>query len=255
MILSIHQASYFPWLGLLHKISKSDVYMVMDEVQLADRAYQHRNLFLTSDGKAKFLTIPFVRKGYRKRKFNGIEIAGAGWRTDHLNFIRNAYGRHPFACEVLPHLERFYAAEYELLTQAVLASMRVSLELFGISTRVILQSDMDYDRSLQRGDLIVALVRAAGASCYLSGSGARAYLDETAFAGDLTLSYNDFHHPHYHQKGPAAFQPGLTCLDALFNLGVEGTRALLEWHSNELTVSGARGFPQCYPGSAGKGPT
>jgi hypothetical protein len=86
---------------------------------------------------------------------------------------------------------------------------------------------MDYDRSLRRGELIPALVRAAGATCYLSGTGARAYLDEAAFSGDLTLRYNDFHHPNYPQKSAVAFQPGLACLDALFNLGIGGARSLI----------------------------
>jgi WbqC-like protein family len=227
VIVSIHQASYFPWLGLLDKVSRSDVYMVMDEVQLSDSGYQHRNLFLTADGKVRFLTIPIVRKAYLARRFREIEIARDDWRASHINFIRNTYERHPFASDVLPPLERFFGASYRLLAEAVMASMRLSFELFGISTRVILQSEMDYDRSLRRGDLVVALARAAGARSYLSGSGGRAYLDEAAFGADLTLCYNDFQHPHYPQKGAAAFQPGLACLDALFNLGADGARALL----------------------------
>lgn len=227
MILSIHQASYFPWLGLLDKVSNSDVYLVMDDVQLADRAYQHRNMFLSADGKVKFLTIPLVKKDFRKRPFREIEIAPEEWRMYHLNFIRNTYAAHPFASEVMPHLERFFAVDYRLLTDAVMASMRLSFDLFGIRTRVILQSEMDYDRSLRRGDLVVGLARAAGAQCYLSGAGARAYLDEAAFAGDLTLRYNEFDHPRYSQKGLAAFHPGLACVDALFNLGRNGARALL----------------------------
>ena len=67
MILSIHQPSYFPWLGLLDKIVKSDVYMIMDEIQLTDGAYQHRNVFLTADGKVKYLTIPFNKRDYLHR--------------------------------------------------------------------------------------------------------------------------------------------------------------------------------------------
>jgi len=228
----MHQASYFPWLGLLDKINKSDVHIVMDDVQFSDSAYQHRNIFLTADGKVKFLTIPCVKSNYLRRRFREIEIARADWPTSHINFIRNTYARHPFASDVIPHLERFFALDYRLLTEAVMASMRLSLDLFGIRTRVILQSEMDYDRSLRRGDLVLALARAAGASCYLSGSGARTYLDETAFSGDLTLRYNDFHHPTYLQKSPTAFQPGLACLDALFNLGVDGARALLRRNSN-----------------------
>ena len=227
MILSIHQPSYFPWLGLLDKISKSDVYMAMDEVQLSDSLYQHRNLFLTADGKAKFLTIPIVRRGYLKREYREIEIAGGQWRTSHLDFIRNAYGKHPFAAELMPDLERFFATDYRLLAEAVMASMRLSFDLCGIRTRVILQSDMHYDRSLRRGERVVALARAAGAHCYLSGAGGRDYLDESAFHGDLTLRYSDFQHPRYPQRNSVQFQPDLSCLDALFNLGANGARALL----------------------------
>jgi len=227
MILSIHQPSYFPWLGLLDKICKSDVFMVMDEAQLSDSLYQHRNRFATADGVPKFLTIPVVKKGYRGKLLRDIEIASSDWRVRHLNFIRNTYRKHPFAREVMPRVEAFYAADYSRLCDAVVASMRLSFDFFGINAQVIFQSGMDYDRSLRRGELIPALVRAAGATCYLSGTGARAYLDEAAFSGDLTLRYNGFHHPNYPQKSAVAFQPGLACLDALFNLGIGGARSLI----------------------------
>lgn len=228
MILSIHQPSYFPWLGLLDKIRKSDVYMVMDEVQLSDKAYQHRNLFLTADGKVKFLTIPFVKKDYLQRAFREIEIASGNWRTDHLNFIRNTYRKHPFAAEIFPRIEEYYATGHDLVCSAVVASMRLSLELFGIGTRMIFQSGTDYDRSLNRGDLVYALVRASNADCYLSGTGAQDYLDESLFKDGVTLRYNHFSHPRYAQKGCGEeFHPGLSCLDVLFNLGIDGARALL----------------------------
>jgi hypothetical protein len=227
VILSIHQPSYFPWLGLLDKIAKSDVHMVMDEVQLSDSAYQHRNLFLTADGKTKFLTIPFVKKDYLKRRFRDLEISRDDWTTTHRNFIHNSYGRHPYAAEIMPHAGQFFTGRFRLLADAVWASMQLSLDMFGIRTRVIRQSELDYDRSLRRGELVVALARAAGASCYLSGTGAKAYLDEAAFGDGLTLRYNEFHHPQYPQKGVAEFQSGLACLDALFNLGGKGARELL----------------------------
>jgi WbqC-like protein family len=227
MLLSIHQASYFPWLGLLDKINKSDVYMVMDDVQLSDKAYQHRNIFLTADGKVKFLTIPFIKKDYLKRRYREIEIAQQDWRSNHTNFIWNTYRKHPFASEILPRLESYYSTEHGLLSSAVLASMRLSFELFGIATRVILQSEMEYDESLRAGELVYALARAAGADCYLSGTGARAYLDESVFGDAMTLRYNEFVHPVYAQKGCAEFHPNLSCLDALFNLGIDGARKLL----------------------------
>jgi WbqC-like protein family len=234
MMLSIHQPSYFPWLGMLDKIRKCDVFMVMDEVQLSDNAYQHRNIFLTADGKTKFLTIPFSKRHYLNKMFREIEIASPDWREKHMNFIWNTYSKHPFATQVMPGVELFFAGEYRLLADAVVASMRLSLDFFGIATRVILQSEMDYDRALRRGDLVVALAQAAGAGCYLSGTGARSYLHETVFPKDLALRYNDFSHPTYPQKGAIAFQPGLACLDALFNLGTDGAGALLRGSPNAV---------------------
>jgi hypothetical protein len=227
MILSIHQPCYFPWLGLLDKISKSDVFMVLDEVQLSDSLYQHRNLFARAEGLPKFLTIPIVKKGYRDKSFRDIPIASSDWRVRHLNFIWNSYRGHAFAEEVMPRVESYFFADYSSLCDAVVASMRLSFEFFGISSKVIFQSNMDYDRSVRRGELILALVRAAGATCYLSGAGAKAYLDESVFSGDLSLRYNVFQHPVYPQKGALPFQEGLSCLDALFNLGIENARSLI----------------------------
>ncbi len=201
--------------------------MILDDVQLSDSLYQHRNLFVTADGVPKFLTIPLVKKGYRKKPFRDIEIASPDWRVQHLNFIWNTYRKHPFADEVMPRVETFYSADYSLLCEAVVASMRLSFEFFGITTQVIYQSGMDYDRRLRRGDLIVALARAAGATCYLSGMGGQTYLHESAFSEGLRLRFNEFQHPVYSQKGVSSFRQGLACLDALFNLGMEGARSLL----------------------------
>ena len=127
MILSMHQPSYFPWLGLLDKIRQSDVFLVMDEVQLSDSAYQHRNLLLSADGTPKFLTIPFVKKNYLQKPIKALEIASPQWRIQHLNFIRNTYRNHRHAAEIMPRVEEFYAAEYRLLADAVIASMRLAL--------------------------------------------------------------------------------------------------------------------------------
>jgi hypothetical protein len=221
----MHQPSYFPWLGLLHKIAASDVFMVMDDVQLTDSAYQHRNLFLTADGKVKFLTIPFNRKNYLQRPFRELEIQSETWRIDHLNFLRNCYRRHPFYSEVMPLIEDFLSRPYGRLVDAVMESMRLSLNHFGIRTKVIFQSDMNYDQTLKKGDLVLALVKAAEADCYLSGTGARAYLDEAKFMIGARLSYDTFTHPVYEQRNAATFVPGLSGLDYLFNLGLASGKA------------------------------
>jgi hypothetical protein len=196
-------------------------------VQLSDSAFQHRNLFLTSDGKTKYLTIPFVKKNYRQIPLRELEIADATWRMRHWDFLWNNYRRHPFAADVLPALERYYATDYETVFSAVFASMQLTLALFDIRTRVILQSTLDYDRGLRRGDLVLALAKAADASCYLSGTGARAYLDVEVFERALPIRFLEFKHPGYRQFGSSVFHSGLSSLDLLFNVGIPAAHRLL----------------------------
>lgn len=226
MIVAIHQPGYFPWLGLLHKIAGSDALVVMDEVQLSDSLYQHRNLFLTAQGEAKYLSIPFVRKGYLQRRFRDIELADPAWASRHRDFLHANYRRHPAYGEVMPKVEAFLALPRATLFDAVFASMQLALECFAIPTRLVLQSSLDYDRGLKRGELVLALAQAAGATCYLSGTGAQAYLEESAF-GTMALRYDRFVHPEYPQKNASAFVPGLSCLDLLFNVGCERARSYL----------------------------
>lgn len=227
MILSIHQPSYFPWLGLLDKIARSDVFVVMDEVQLSDSAFQHRNLFLAMNGEAKYLSIPFVHKGYRERPLRDLEISDASWHARHRDFLWSNYRRHAFAPVVMPLLEPFFSAHHAKLFDVIMASMRWCFDVLNIPVRVVFQSELVYDHSLRRGDLVLALARAAGASCYLSGTGAQAYLDESAFGSDLTLRYNRFIHPTYPQKNAQTFVAGLSCLDLLFNVGPDAARSYL----------------------------
>ena len=86
---------------------------------------------------------------------------------------------------------------------------------------------MQYDRMLRKGDLVLDLIKAAGADMYLSGSGARDYLDETKFGSGIRLEYDVFRHPVYVQRGAPEFVPGLSGLDILFNLGINDARGLL----------------------------
>lgn len=227
MIVSIHQPSYFPWLGLVSKIANSDKFILMDQVQLSDAAFQHRNLFLANDGKAKYLTIPFVRKGYLEKEFRELRIANSTWRGQHLSFIENNYKKHPFYSEIIPHLREFYSAQYEYLIDAIMASMNLLLDLLDIKTTIEFQSNIEYDESARRGDLVLSLLRTTSAKIYLSGEGAKQYQDSENFYGDIQLMYNNFSHPKYQQKNADNFIPGLSCIDMLFNIGIAESRKLI----------------------------
>lgn len=227
MTVSIHQPSYFPWLGLLSKIGESDLFVLLDDVQLADRAYQHRNLFLTSGGKEQMLTIPIEKKGYREKSIRELRIAQPDWRRKHYQFLKLNYGKSPFADQIFPLIEPFYQREGDYLIDPLRESMALAMEALEIPAEVRLQSELDYDQSRAKGELMLALVQAAGGDLYLSGSGAKEYMDDGLFAAaGVGLRYQQFTHPRYRQFSSETFVPGMACLDLLFNEGLEKSREI-----------------------------
>lgn len=234
MNFSIHQPCYFPWLGLLSKIAASDTLIVLDQVQLSDSAFQHRNQFLSNEGKISYLTIPFVKQNYLKMPFNALKIADPAWATRHRQFLNNNYKKHHFFDQIYPKIQSVFDTESLYLFDVVMLSLSISMALLNISTRIILQSQLDYPAESKKGALILDLLHAAKADSYLSGTGAQAYQDESAFsAAGIYLHYQHFTHPIYPQKNTPKFIPGLSCLDLLFNSGTEAASLLLLNSSRE----------------------
>jgi hypothetical protein len=227
MILSIHQPGYFPWLGLLNKIAKSDIYMVMDEVQLSDSAFQNRNLFLSPDGKAKYLTIGFNKKDYLSRRFCDLEICQSDWQEKHLNTLKSYYGKHRFYPEILPYIEPIFRDASSLLVTPVVESMRVSMQMLNIPTKVTYQHELEYNRETKKNDLVLALVKASGANIYLAGTGSKDYMQLDTFQEQgIQVVFNHFVHPDYPQRNQVKFESGMSCLDLLFNVGIERAREI-----------------------------
>lgn len=222
MKISIHQPSYFPWLGLLDKIAKSNLYILLDDVQLTDSACQHRNIFLTNNGKTKYLTIGIHKRGYLKKTIKDICLTGEEWQKKHRDFLKNNYGKHPFFNEIFESIEYIFSKKYKFLIDVLVDSMLTSFRLFDIKPNLRLQSETEHDRQAKKSDLVLSLLMSVNAVTYISGTGAREYLNFQDFEkNNINVIFNKFEHPLYTQthvsSGP--FIEGLSCLDMLFNLG------------------------------------
>jgi hypothetical protein len=229
MIVSIHQPSYFPWLGLLDKISKSDKFVILDTVQLNDNAFQNRNIFLNQRGEVEYLTIPIIKKGYLEKSIRELIIANNKWQKKHHGFIIANYKKHPYFDEVYSVIKPLYQQQYVYLVDVLIDSMEMTFQLFNIATDVILASELDIDKNLKKDDLVIDILKKVNASVYLSGSGAKQYHDETKFkTNNIVLQYQIFKHPIYKQKNALEFIPGLSSLDIAFNLGINQSTELIK---------------------------
>ena len=98
--------------------------------------------------------------------------------------------------------------------------------LLGITTR--LSWSMDYEVVEGKTERIVELCRQVGATTYVSGPSARAYLDPARFeAAGIELVFIDYAgYPEYPQLFPP-FKHDVSVLDLLFNEGPRATSRML----------------------------
>lgn len=229
MKTSIHQPSYFPWLGLLDKINKSDNFIILDNVQLADRAYQHRNIFLNNEGKEHLLTLNINKKGYRDKYIKDITLSDNSWQNKHNKFLLHNYKKHFYFDDIYPQIQHLFENNYTYLIDVLTDSMKILFDIYQIDTDINFASQIYTNNNIYKEDFIIHLLEESSADTYLSGSGAKSYQKEETFRNkNITLEYQNFKHPQYTQNKQEHFTYGLSGLDVAFNLGNEKTHNILK---------------------------
>jgi hypothetical protein len=228
-VVAIHQPNFFPWLGYFDKIARADVFVVLDSVQFPKKQGTWMNrVRILVQGVPRWITVPVDRAYHDVRSVREMRIAAdTPWRERTLETLRHSYARARCFDDVWPRVEGLvltpddYVADFNL---AVLGDLVRELGLE--NTKMVCASQVDAaGTSTER---LVALTRAVGGTAYLCGGGAGGYQDDERFAeAGLELRYQDFVPHAYPQVGAAEFVPGLSVLDALFNVGFDGTADLL----------------------------
>jgi hypothetical protein len=231
--VAIIQSSYIPWRGYFAIIARCDAFIFLDSVQFTRRDWRTRNRIKTPSGPL-WLSIPVRQKGNYHASIDAIEIAGAGWVSEHLHRIAANYRRAPHFAALFPVLEAAYGAmKAEVSLSAINQGLTATMcRLLDIGTPLLRDVDL-----IERGRLnalaptarLVKLAAVAEATEYLSGPAARAYLDESAFdASGMTVSWMDYGGLLQYRQLWSGFDPSLSVVDALLNLGAEGARAALD---------------------------
>jgi hypothetical protein len=230
MIVAAHQPNYLPWLGFFDKLARCDKFLILDHCQFERQGFQNRAKVRMGDGW-KWLTVPVVQKS-RDERILDKEIAND--RDGRLRWGRKQYATLEQVYRGTPHFQRYapglhdiFEARWEKLVDLNLALLGFCMAALEIRTPLLRTSRMG-PLTGQKSELVLNMCKAAGATVYLSGSGAsKEYLDRAAFAAaGVELRFQQFAHPDYPQ-GHDAKVHGLTVLDLLFNCGPESRAVLL----------------------------
>jgi hypothetical protein len=226
MRVSIHQPHYLPWLRYFDKIARSDLFILLDDVQFEKNGFQNRNKIKTPQGWC-YLTAPVLKPLLRPIRELELDYR-SGWQEKHRRALELNYRRAPHFSRFWPELDALYGAEWTHLGAMNSAFLSAYLRQLGIATPVVASSSIaTRSESTQR---LVELCRAMGATSYLSGAyAAQAYLDPDLLRTEgIRLELHEWTAPVYPQQYPAAgFLPDLAIVDLLFNVGPDA-RTLLD---------------------------
>ncbi|MBI2654850.1 WbqC family protein [Candidatus Woesearchaeota archaeon] len=214
--VAIHQINYLPWIGYFNKIKICDVFVFLDSVDYVKNNYMNRNKIKTNTGWC-YLTIPIERRYYRK-PFNMVTLPNnADWADNHWKTIELNYRKAPYFNSYKDFFEKSYKSLPKILGEFNEKFIRHIIKLLDINTELLKSSDLNLDRELKKTDLLLEIVRRTNGVTYISGVGAKNYMEIEKFT-DVNLEFQNFVHPDYHQLH-GDWIPYLSIIDLIFNEG------------------------------------
>lgn len=239
MTITIHQPDMLPWLGLFNKIDKADLWVILDHTtnNPRDAAFWGRRVKILVNGEGKWLSLPLKKPEapgligipIYEMKFNDAQpkLFQDALRTIELNYKKTEYFN-----EIFPIAEAFLLSSEMNMSKRNLSFIFKMMELLEITTEICYSSDLNCEENATA--LLVEILKKKQGTTYLCGGGARGYQQDELFdEAGIHLLYNNYNHPTYPQIHCQAFTPGLSIIDALMQVGVEGTKELIR---NEAVI-------------------
>lgn len=217
----ISQPMFFPWVGLFEQMRLADVYVHYDDVQFSKGSFTNRVQIKTAQG-SQWLSVPLRGLKLGQRIMDVAIDNRQDWRQGHIFRLVQAYDQAPFRDEMLALVSRVYSESCDTISNVAAASMQTVCSYFEFTKpgQVLYASQLGVGgRSSQR---VLDIVKHVGGSIYVSGHGARNYLDHQLLEDNgVRVEYIDYLKIPYPQMH-GEFTPFVSVLDLIANLGENG---------------------------------
>jgi hypothetical protein len=232
--VAIIQSSYIPWKGYFDIINDVDEFIFLDDVQFTAQDWRSRNRIKTANGPL-WLSVPAGTD--IRRRICDVRLMNTTWQKKHWKSIFQNYVRAPHFTRYSAFFEEVYIERrWESLSEMnQFITERIAKEFLGIKSSF--KDSREYLASGTKQARLIDLIQKSGASHYVSGPAASAYIDENEFtAAGITLSYKEYSgYPEYQQAHPP-FEHAVSILDLLFNVGQEAPDYIWGWRDRQPQV-------------------
>ena len=224
MKVVVSQSMYFPWVGLLEQINLADIFVHYDDVQHT-KGFYNRVQVKTEHG-IRWITIP-LRDRHQGQRIDEVRVDDrVDWRRQHYDILRQAYSKAPFCNEMLAIVDSVFVKNVETLADISRASVMALSDHFGLSKSTQFMSSSNLQPDARGSHRIHGICVALDANTYITGHGARNYLDHDMFERSAIrveyMNYRKVAYPQMHGE----FTPYVTALDLVANCGQEGAKVI-----------------------------
>ncbi|MBO8183044.1 MAG: WbqC family protein [Archaeoglobus sp.] len=225
-VVAIHQPNYLPYIGFFQKMAVADIFVILDVVQFSKDSYTQRTKIRTKDSWM-WLTIPVEKKYY----FNPIEKIylpeDNRWMRKHKMSIISNYNKTFIDRNFV---EQYYGddSQFNKLSEFNEFGIRYLSRKLGINTDFIRSSELDIDRNLKSTELLVNIIKEVGGDVYVSGVGGKRYMDINKFERENIEVIYLVSRPVVYKQRWDGFEPFMSAIDLLFNLGKKAREFLMD---------------------------
>lgn len=214
--VAAHQPNYMPFLGYFQKMSRADIFVIMDTVQFSTRSFTQRVKIRAKEGWM-WLTIPIEKKYHFSSIQDVLLPDGEKWKREHENTLLKHYSKCPFFD--VAFIANYYATDIRHLQEFNEKGIQYMKEQLGIKTEIVRASEIGVNVDLKSTELLIDILKKAGGDIYISGVGGRNYMNEKRFEREnINLEYFEFLPVEYLQRWEG-FEPYMSGIDFLFNTG------------------------------------
>ena len=210
------QSNFLPWRGYFDFIREVDLFIIHDDIQYTKGDWRNRNKIKTPRG-AEWITVPVhYRQSSQLIEETAIDNSKP-WARSMLNRVRDSYRNAP--C-----FKPYYSELSDMLLEPAGTISDLNLRLIQwVCSHLEIKTPITFSRQYHpqgaKTERLIGILKQVGATTYLSGPSAQAYLEPERFEqAGIRLEYKVYDYPEYEQLYPP-FEPAVSVIDLLFMVG------------------------------------
>ena len=236
MNIAMMQPTFLPWLGFFELICKSDIFIILDDFQFSKQSFQQRNRLFVNQGQLGWYSVPVNQAKSFKVPLNKTIINySIPWQKKMWKRIEQNYRKAKFFNELYAHIKEWLKINYKSLAELNTSFIFLVCRLIKIDIEFRYSSQ--FETKQKRSERVLELAQWCKADCYLAAKGSFEYMlkDNVFPVEDIEVLFQDFQPQPYQQLNATnGFEPYLSILDTLFNIGPIETETLLQKGTSEF---------------------